>query len=542
MKKDSVKTVSKSSMSFLSGTLMSRITGGLRDISMAFCFGSSGALSAFMVAYRFSNLARPLFGENPVASGFIPHFEYLKKQSSEEAMIFFRDTFFSLSFFLIGILGLAEFILWILYHFSSISSSSKEVLQTCLIMLPGGLFLCLYGISGAFLKCEKFFFLPGFAPVAFNLVWIISVFYFKNEPASKAMTGLSFAMVLAFFLHWAVLLPKMLKIIKGSMPLRKLFAVQLFSAEVRKIIKPFFLGILGVGAIQINNALDGIFARYASLEGPAYLWYAIRLEQLPVGLFGVALSTALLPTLARSAADEDLGEFKEFLVYALRKTMGLLVPCTVALFVLGAALVNFVYGRGDFSEYATYETILCLWGYSLSVIPSVGVMLIAQALYAKKSFKAPALTSLASVGVNLILNYIFVFYFSWGAISIALATSVAAMVNFFILSIILHKKMGAPFLLDAIGKTSYGTLICSLFAGCLTIALGYFFANDPTLSMLIEGRSAHFTRSWQDQFMGIFVLGGFFVLILLSYAWLGRVQEILSVFGIQIKKEAAEDC
>jgi putative peptidoglycan lipid II flippase len=531
---DSVKAVSKSSFAFLSGTFISRLTGGVRDMSMAYCFGSSGALAAFMVAYRFANLARRLFGESPIASGFVPHFEDLRKESAELASKFFRDVFFSLGFFLILMIGLSELVLWMVYHFGSLQESSKEILYLSLIMLPGALFICLFGISSALLQCEKKFFLPGFAPVAFNIVWIIAVLYFKGKEPSDAAVGLSIAMILAFFLHWVILLPQILKSIKNSLAWKQIFSFSPFSSEVKKILKPFLFGVLGVGAVQINSALDAIFARYASLEGPAYLWYAIRIEQIPVGLFGVALASALLPSLSRTAASDNVEKYKELLSYSLKKTFSLIFPCTIALFVLGFVGVNFVYGRGDFNQHATYETVLCLWGYSLGLLPTVAVMLLAPAFFAKKSFRLPTIASGISVLVNMLLNYIFVFHFSWGALSVALATSFAAFVNMGILGFYLYKRIG-PFLKKEDLSGHIGTFFCSIVAGGGVLILGHYLIGDPTLKMLVGAPAPIFPRQFLIQSLQMFVLGGLFVLLLISYAWTFKVYDILGLIGVKRK-------
>jgi putative peptidoglycan lipid II flippase len=535
---DTAKTVSKSSLAFLSGTLISRLTGGLRDVAMAFCFGSSATLASFMVAYRFANLARRLFGESPIASGFVPHYESLRASSSADASKFFRDVLFSLGFFLLFVMGLVEIALWGVYHFASIGESAKEILYLCLIMLPGALFICLFGLSSAMLQCEKSFFLPGFAPVAFNLVWIVAVFMFRKAEPFDAAMGLSIAMILAFFVHWVILLPKILTYMRASLSWKQIVSFSLFTDEVKGMAKPFFLGILGVGAVQINSAFDAIFSRYASLEGPAYLWYAIRIEQVPVGLFGMAFASALLPTLSRSFALGDIEKYKSLLRYALSKTFSLLLPCTIALIVLGCVGINFVYGRGDFSQLATYETVLCLWGYSLGLLPTVGVMLLAPAFFAKKSFRTPMVASTVSVVMNILLNYIFVFHLGWGALSIALSTSFAAFVNLFILAFYLHKRIGSFFDKETM-KRYVSIALCSAVAGVMTLFLGHYLVEDPTVKILLRWEEPLFSRSFVTQALQLFVLGGFFLLILVSYAWTWGVYDILSLFGIKKKESSA---
>ncbi len=537
MDNDSTKTLSRSSLSFLSGTLISRLTGGIRDMAMAFCFGSSSALAAFMVAYRFASLARRLFGESPIASGFVPHFEDLKTQSAQTAARFFRDTLLMLVFFLLLVIGLTEVVLWIVYQYAPLEESTKEVLYLCLIMLPGVLFICLFGLSSALLQCEKMFFLSGLAPVAFNIVWIVAVFYFRHFAASDAAVGLSLSMLIAFFCHWAILLPKILKYITSSLPIKKILSGPFFTEDVKKMIKPFFLGTLGVGAVQINSVFDALFARYASLEGPAYLWYAIRIQQVPVGIFGVAMASALLPLLSKAATLQDGAEYKRCLIYGMKKSGSLLVPSAIGLFVLGCSGVNLVYCRGGFTSVATSETVLCLWGYAIGLLPSVGVMLLAPAFYAQKKFRTPTLAATISVFFNILLNYLFVTHWGWGALSIALSTSIAAFINFFALSFPLRKDIG-PFLSEVL-RSSVGTIACTFAAGITTFCIGYFFMSDPTLSLLQGQTDLVFARNLSSQLLTMLVLTGFFLLTLFSYAWIGNVEDLLNL--IKIKKRVVQN-
>jgi putative peptidoglycan lipid II flippase len=353
---------------------------------------------------------------------------------------------------------------------------------------------------------------------------------------SRAVVGLSFAMMVAFFFHWFILLPRVVKIIKETLSTKDMVGFALFSSEVKKILKPFFLGVLGVGAIQINGALDAIFARYASLEGPAYLWYAIRIEQVPVGLFGVALSAALLPLLSRTAALDDMAKYKEFLIYSMKKTFSLIFPCCVALFVLGCAGINFIYGRGDFSQDATRQTVLCLWGYGLGLLPSIGVMLLAPAFYARKSFRIPSLASFVSVVINVLLNYFFVFHLHMGALSVAIATSIAGFINFFMLAYVLRKKIGS-FLSEALFCSgNMKTAVASLAAGLLTMTVGYYLVGDQTLSIAARDEVV-FSRALMTQFLELFILGGFFLLGFISYAWLVDAQDILRTLRIKKNEE-----
>ena len=153
----------------------------------------------------------------------------------------------------------------------------------------------------------------------------------------------------------------------------------------------------------------------ASLEGPAFLWYAIRIEQLPLALFGIALSSALLPPLSRALKNLNMDHYLKLLRFAFARSFSLIFPCTLGIFVLGIAGINLLYGHGDFSNEATYQTTLCLWGYGLGLVPAVFVLLLAPAFYAHKEFRTPMLGSVISVVINVLLSSFFVFGLHLGA-------------------------------------------------------------------------------------------------------------------------------
>jgi putative peptidoglycan lipid II flippase len=532
MTPDTPKTVSRSTFAFLSGTFLSRLLGLGRDMAMAFAFGSHPAIAAFMVAFRFSNLIRRLFGEGPIASGFIPHFEQMRASSPEKGVQFFRDLFFSLKLFLILLMGGIELLFISILNWGSLQPDNAQILYLTILMLPGILFICLFGLSSSLLQCEGKFFLTGFAPAAFNVVWIAAAYFLKDQPPSVAVVPLSLCVVAAFFLQWAMLAPQTLIQIKLHLSWKECFSPQLFSSQLRQIVKPLFLGIFGVAAVQINSALDAIFARCASLEGPAYLWYAIRIEQLPLALFGIALASALLPPLSRALKNSSVEHYLILLRFALTRSFTLIFPCTLGIFALGIAGINLLYGHGDFSHEATYQTTLCLWGYGLGLVPAALVLLLAPAFYALQEFRTPMLGSVISVVINVILSSFFVFGLHLGALSIAIATSVSAWFNYFYLSYRLSKRVGQS-LFDRVVFSSFLKIgICSLIAASATVLVGFYLIGDPTLN-IVAGKKLIFTRSLGQQCMQFAALGGTFMLVFFSYAWALHVEDVLELIGLK---------
>jgi putative peptidoglycan lipid II flippase len=536
MPQDNPQLISKSAWHFLSGTFLSRLSGLGRDVSMAFCFGSNPAIAAFLVAFRFANLLRRLFGEGQLSSGFIPYFEALRGESHQKGACFFRDLFHSLSFFLIILISMIEVGLFCLVKWGGLNEGAVQIIYLIMLMLPGGLFICLFGLSSALLQCENRFFLPAFAPLMFNLTWIVAVWCLRNQNTEDAMMHLAGIIVIAFLFQWLTIFPRTLSFLRISLSLKECFKAKLFSMEIRRIIVPVFFGVIGVGAVQVNSALDGIFARFACLEGPAYLWYAIRIEQLPLALFGIALSSALLPPLSRAMKDNDMQRYHSLLDFSLVRSFSLIFPSMIALVVLGSPIVNLIYGRGDFDSNSTLNTILCLWGYSLGLLPSVFVILFAPAFYAQKDYRTPMIAACASVLINFALNALMVFGLNWGAFSIAIATSVAAFFNFYYLSFRLSIKIGSIFTKNVL-KSFSKTVICSLISGAMTLILGHFLIGDSSLKICLNDPSYIFPRQFSFQALHFFVLGGFYLLILLSYAWMMNAEDILQILGLRKKVE-----
>lgn len=467
---DSSLLVIRFAKRFFAGTVLSRISGALRDVAMAVYFGSGPEIAAFMVAYRFANLFRRLFGEGSLQAGFIPHFSSMQ---GKPALYFYRDCAFSLTALLLLVVSFLEGVLWGISCF--LETEWREIVFLTMRMLPGLLFICLYALNSAFLQAEKKYFLSGFAPVLFNCCWIAFALLASSFPMHEAMQFLSFGVTVAFALQWAITATQVRKMI--SLSWKEWFRPQLFSDDLKKMVRPITLGIIGVGATQLNSALDAIFSRLSDLSGPAYLWYAIRIEQLPLALFGIALSGALLPSLSRAMAEGAIDRYKELLHKGLRHSAILLVPCTFGLFALGGPGLNLLYGHGDFSSADIRATLHCLWGYGIGLLPSVMTLLLATGSYAQKSYATPTVASVIAIVFHVLCNTALVFGFHLGAFSIAVSTSLAAFVNCGIL--VYYCKVDVFSQIWGFFATA---CFCGGIALVMTFYVGYVFLGDVTLS------------------------------------------------------------
>lgn len=478
-------------------------------MAMAFCFGSAPEIAAFMVAYRLANLFRRLLGEGNLQSGFVPHFESLQ---GDAALRFYRDTSFSSLAILLGAVALMEGGFWFLLP--QLSADWAEIAKLAMWMAPGLVFICLYALNSAFLQCRKSYFLPAAAPAMFNAAWICAALSAHRFPIEEAVRFLSIGIAFAFALQWALTALQVRKEI--AMPWRDWFRPRLFSDEWKSLLKPLSLGVIGIGAAQINSALDAIFARIADLSGPAYLWYAIRVQQLPLALFGIALSGALLPPLSRAMKEGALERYQELLQTALRHSAALMVPCSFGIFAVGGAGLNLLYGHGDFTPADVRETLHCLWGYGAGLLPSVFVLLLASGFYAKKSYSVPTAASVFSMALNGILNALMVFAFHWGAVSIAIGTSVAAWAN---CAILVWKLNAATVSFGAyLARLSF----CGFVAAAATLAAGWVFLGDATLA-------GEFTRSSQAQIVQFGGMAFLFLAAFFSAAYVMRVKELFDL-------------
>jgi putative peptidoglycan lipid II flippase len=523
MQHDSNRSILKSAGSFLTGTLISRLTGLLRDVVMAFVFGTSAAVAAFMVAFRFSHLLRRLLGEGCMQTAFIPHFEEVRKRNPEDAFRLFLNLNGAVTLFLLVLIPLSMFSLWGLTHAFTLSAGNLEIINLTILMLPGLLFICLYGLNAALLQCEQKFFLAGVAPVAFNLIWTVAAWSLRGHTAEEAMPWLTGGIVAACLAQWAITLPATWPILKKGIGRFHWKELNLISPDLRQLGVPLFLGIIGVGASQINSAVDAVFARWADSEGPAYLWYSIRIQQLPLALFGIALAGALLPPLSRAAKQHDWKSFHYFLDESLIRSYALMAPLTIALLILGPGCVNGLYGRGDFDDAAIAGTTLCLWGYAIGLIPMTQVLLVAPAFYAQGNYRFTTIASVIAVAVNIVLNTVMIAFLGLGAASVAAATSLSSFVNYFLLSRWLAKQTHATqpslFWPEALKVTA-----AALLAAGVTVAVEYAWRGDIYCWQIWRGVAESRPHTLVDQFLYLTVLGGVFVGVTITLAFLLRVR------------------
>jgi len=478
---------------------------------MAYVFGAEPAIANFMVAFRLSHLFRRLFGEGAMQSAFTPHFEKLRHQDPQRSASFFRSLLYSLTIFLIGLILLCCIGIGVTLFIDSWTPATREILWLTFLMLPSLLFICLYGVNSALLQCQRIYFIPGVAPLAFNLVWIATVFMLQGNQSEYRISFLALGVVIACIIQWVVTLPQTLLFLQENLEGER--RITLFSPDLRSLLYPLSLGILGVAATQVNNAVDAIFALYSGPGGPAFLWYAARLQQLPLAFFGISIYGALLPPLSRALEAKNFDLYKEFLTHALHRSFEFIFPITIGSVLLGLPLVNVIYGHGDFDQNAVIQTTYCVWAYLFGLIPAIFILILAPAYFAQKDFTKPALTSFLNMMINGILNFWFIFGLGWGPVSVAVATSISSWVNMIILLIpIYHNE------LLVISKKETIRLIKIIFNSLVAFfgafGLCYLAREDlPIFKSLLPFGEVQLSRSLIAQIINFLVPTALFFLI-----------------------------
>ncbi|MEI8365294.1 MAG: murein biosynthesis integral membrane protein MurJ [Parachlamydiaceae bacterium] len=529
---DTTLSIFRSATRFFSGTMLSRISGMVRDICMAYAFGTHSAIAALLVAFRFAHLLRRLLGEGAMQTALIPHFEELRKENPQRAGFFFRDLTFSLTGLLLLIIAGIMASLGGILFWNVLDEANQEITWLTFLMMPSLLFICLFGINASLMQCEKSYFSPSAAPVLFNLFWIIGIISCSTLPQTQAMSILSIFIVAACAAQWAITLPQTLSILNGF-GVKSLFqGARYFSKDVVRLGKPLALGIIGVAAAQINNAMDAVFARWADAEGPAYLWYAIRLQQLPLGLFGVALSGALLPPLARAVKAGDKTLARCFLDFATRRTLALMLPLTAALFIFGEGSISLIYRHGGFTNTSVFGTTQCLWGYTFGLIPMALVLILAPAFYAKGDYKTPSKAAMGSVVVNIGLNTLLVAFLDMGAASIAFATSVSSWFNLFWLTKAFQKDQDRESVISRalVLSTSKIVLAVSLAVTAVILTDLTLWENYPALEIL-RGTVPESTISFMKQLMRLTLDGAIFGIVLAGAAVATKATDLTQFLG-----------
>jgi putative peptidoglycan lipid II flippase len=442
------------------GTFASRILGFVRDMVLARLFGATAAADAFYVAFRIPSLLRELFAEGSMSSAFIPVFtEYHTLRSKGEAWELASAVFTTLLTIVTGvtILGIlaAPWLVWALapgFH----EDAPRLALATQLtrIMFPYLLFISLAALAMGILNSVRAFAAPAFSPLFLN-VFMIGCALWLSPQLPEPILGVAVGVVAGGAAQFAMQLP--------SLKLRGLLFGLRFEPGhpgVRRIGQLMVPSLLGLSVTQVNLTVSTILASFFA-GGPTYLFYGMRLIQFPLGIFGVALATAILPTLSAQAARGALEDLRATLGFGLRMILFIIVPAMAGLILLRTPIVHLFFEHGNFTAQDTAETSLAVLCYAVGLWAFGGVRIIVAAFYSMQDTKLPAISAAVAVVANIVFSLSFMPVL--GAAGLALATALAAMVNGSILVAVLNRRIGG------VDWTSVGRSCLRVVAACLPL-------------------------------------------------------------------------
>src|SRR5436309_4518211 len=417
-----------------------RILGFIRDMVLARLFGAGAAADAFFVAYRIPNLLRELFAEGSMSAAFIPIFsEYLAKRSKRDAWELASAAFTTLLTILscdcvLEILTARWIVPLIAPGFSEGSEKQALTILLAQIMFPYSLFIGLSAVAMGVLNSIRRFAAPAFSPVMFNIAIIGSAFLLAplfDQPILAVAVGV----VVGGLAQFLIQLPALNK--AGF-----LFAWRFdFNHDgVRRIGWLMAPALIGLSVTQINVLVSTILASYFP-GGPTYLFYGMRLIHFPLGIFGVALATALLPSLSTQAAKGELDALRSTLGFGLRLIFFIIVPAMVGLILLCVPIVHLFFEHGRFTAADTQGTAAAVLAYAIGLWAFAGVRIVVSAVYSLQDTRTPVLVAAVALAANIALSLLLMGPLRHAGL--ALATALSAILNMAVLLVFLARRLGA---------------------------------------------------------------------------------------------------
>ncbi len=470
---------------------------------MARLFGAGQVYDAFLLAFRIPNLTRDLFAEGALSSAFVPTFtRYLASRSKEEAAELANLVATAIILVVGGLclLGMifSPALVWLLAPgFKQVPGKFELAVTMTRIMFPFLLLVALAAQAMGILNACNQFGVPAMSSTFFNLGSLgfgIGMGYLAGPRLGfSPIIGMAYGVVLggALQLLWQV--PSLRRQGFGFR-----WRWDWSHPGLRQIVDLMGPAILGNAAVQINvmvstNFASSIHDPVTGGDGPvSWLGYAFRFMQLPLGLFGVAIASATLPAISRSAAAGAMDEFRRTLSRSLGMVFLLTVPSSVGLAVLGRSIIGAIYEGGRFRAYDTQQTALALTCYAVGLAGYAALKVLAPAFYALNDSRTPMLVSLASVAINFSAALLMVRTGTLGHAGLAMATSIVAIFNFLSLFIILRNRIGGIYgrnLLASFMRTVAAAVVMGAAVAASSSFIGMTFGAGRAARLLDLGIS-----------------------------------------------------
>ena len=467
----SKKALIKSTGTISIATAISRMLGFVRDIVIAKFFGTSLAAQAFFVAFRIPNSLRDIVGEGAMNSAIVPVLTEYKTKGEDKEFLRVSRVLFNISLTsllaltILGIIFSPLIVRLIAPGFLREPSTLNLTIQLNRIIFPYLIFIGLTAYTMGILNTLKHFAAPAFGPCLLNLALIGSGLWLCPK---MGVMGLVMGVLAGGILQ---LLLNMVAMYRKGITIN--FKDGFRHPAVKKIGLLLIPRAFGSAIYQVNIFVDTMAASLAWIVGAggvAALYYANRLIQFPLEIFGLALAQAALPKLSQEFSMNDIPRMKDTLAFSMRTTFFIMVPASVGLALLGMPIIKILFQRGEFNEYSTYVTQSALFFYSFGLFAYSGVKLLVTCFYSMHDTKTPVKTAFIAVIINIILILVLMWPLKLGGI--ALATSISATFNFVALYILLKKRLGhlhTKEVLDSFARILLSSIVMGLVVKILSL-------------------------------------------------------------------------
>lgn len=452
-------------------TLISRVLGFIREMVAAHYFGASSGYDAFVVASKIPNFLRRLFAEGAFSQAFVPILsEYRVQKDHDEVQLFVNRVAGCLSLVLaavtvLGILLAPLFIFLFAPGFATVGEGTRLDLasQMLRITFPYLLFVSLTAFAGGILNSYGRFAAAAFTPVFLNIAVILATIFlspYLAEPVTALAWGIFFGGIIQLIFQWPFL---------ARLKLLPRLEFNWKDKGVRRILLLMLPALLGVSVNQLNLMLSSIFASFLPVGSVSWLYYAERLMEFPLGGFAVALATVVLPRLAQQHSVAEHDDFASTLDWGLRWIFLVGFPAALGLALLAGPLLTTLFQSGKFTDYDVLMSQPCLVAYAIGIMGFMCVKIFASAYYAKQDIKTPVKIAMVTVGANLVFSSIFIIPLA--QMGLALATSLAAILNASVLGWILLKRK------IWVLQPGWLGFAVQLFFACLAMSLVIYYFN-----------------------------------------------------------------
>jgi putative peptidoglycan lipid II flippase len=479
----------------------SRLMGVVREQVFAFMFGASIFADAFIAAFRIPNLLRDLFAEGALSTAFTSTFtKTWEKEGAQEAWRVAQIVLSTLILILgaicvAGIVAAPLVVAVIGGGFGDVAGKLELTIRLTRLLFPFILFVSLAAVVMGMLNARNIFGIPASASTVFNVVSVLSgallAFLFEPQKSwlhphfgERAIYGWSYGVLIGGLAQLAMQLPSLWRL-----GFRFRWKLDFRDPALQAVLLLMVPSVIAGSGVQINVVVSSRFASHIP-GAMSWLYYACRLVQLPIGIFGVAIATVTLPAVARQHALDDLKAFGKTVEEALRFGFYLTLPASLGLAIIAEPVIRLIYEHGTFSAHSTAETAVALQAYAISIAGYSGIKILVPCFYAmqpprfearpRESFWAsfshfvmnvvlfmPARVSLIGIALNLVLCFAFFFWFHLGHVGLALATGFVATLNFLQLVYAIQKKINLGRATDWLSffvRVTAATAACGLIA------------------------------------------------------------------------------